>query len=121
MNSGTKTFGIVVAAVGIIIGLSIFLGRQDQPRAVDPGTPPEISVTPDAPKTSNSPAGSKPQASMTSVVTTNPQTESVPSTNPAAAAGLITDWNEKIDAALQSGGEDRDIAKSMLKLFPKFP
>jgi hypothetical protein len=69
-------------------------------------------------------AGSRPNATNPATGTTDPQNESPGSAAasvPAPTAGLITDWNEKIDAALTSGAEDRDVAKSLLKQFPKFP
>ena len=120
MNSGTKIVGVVLAA-GVIIGLSILLKRQNQPMPAPPGSQPDNSAPiVDTSRTSNvlpvpPPPISKPSAA------TNLPTESTNNNNNAANTNLITDWNERIDEALKSGGEDREVAKSLLKSFPRFP
>jgi hypothetical protein len=124
MNFAAKAIG-AVAVVGVIIGGSLWLGRQNLPKGEEgvaiAGSGTQVSA-------GESP-GSRPKSGLNStkplpLVGVNNQTV----TNPASAAAtgpaateLITDWNEQIDAALTGGGEDREVAQKMLKLFPRFP
>jgi len=125
MNSG-KIIGGVILAAGVIIGLSVWLGRQNQPnqpKPVQPGDQPVNSApVADITKTSNTQSVTSPAISTLPAATTNSQ--GVPATGGTLtpnANGLITDWSEKIDEALKSGAEDREVAKSLLKSFPRFP
>jgi hypothetical protein len=122
MNSGTKVIGIVVVVGGIIIGASVWLGRQNPPKAVESGPQLEHPLIASAvPKTSNASPAPGITILKTTPVTTNSQTQSVAAVTSAPGAGLITNWNESIDEVLKSGAEDRDVAKSLLKSFPKYP
>jgi hypothetical protein len=123
MNSGTKIIGIIIAA-GVIIGASIWLGRQNQTKPLDPGLPDIVTPQPDSPMPSNPVVSARPTNNLLVGASSPSPTQSIVapvSPTPAPGANLITDWNEKIDEALKSGGEDPEVAKSLLKLFPRFP
>jgi len=124
MSSGTKLIGITVAAA-MIIGASLWLGRQNRPKPEDPA---QSSATPtgvtDTTTASNQMAVARPANRTTPPgLTTNVQAPlaTTPTTDPATTTNLITEWNEKIDEALKSGAEDREVAKTLLKSFPRFP
>jgi len=118
MNSGTKVIGAVVA-LGVIIAASVWLGRQNPSkptevisRTENPTTLPKVTPGSNAAIVPRPPTTTKPVLAATNSEAT---------TAAAGTNNLITDWNEKIDEALKSGGEDRDVAKSLLKMFPRFP
>ena len=127
MNTGTKVVGAVTVAV-IMIGASIWLGRQNQrPSGNEPDPSPIPSPASPATNTAYpSPSGTRPtppipQSSPPTTVPIAVSTQSANVTLAATNTGLVTDWNEKIDEALKSGVDDRAAAQSLLKLFPKFP
>lgn len=121
MSSGTKLAGLV-GIVAVIIGASVWLGRQT-------GHAP--AVVESTPTSSGTAAPAHEQVTKTGRVqfTNKPVTEGIepkPSVTPSASPQsttneLIADWNEKIDEVLKGPGDERETAKSLLKLFPKFP
>ena len=124
MSSGTKLIGITVAAAAIIVA-SLWLGRQSQPKSDDPNP---LTAAPVGDGTATGPSNSvivprptnrPPPTGLATNVQPTP-TSSI-GTAPPATTNLITDWNEKIDEALKSGAEDREVAKTLLKSFPRFP
>lgn len=120
MSSGTKMIGVVIAAV-VIIGASVWLTR---PPAT---TPPALQES----EGHETPAGTSTHGHRTNTLVNSTQIKPQPKVGSSNAttgvptligeATLITDWNEKIDSALRTAGEDRDVAKSLLQLFPRFP
>ena len=124
MSSGTKLIGITVAAA-VIIGASLWLGRQNRPKPEDPVQPGAASTgVTDTTAPSNQMTVSRPANRPTPTGLVNNVQASLattPAPDSAATTNLITEWNEKIDEALKSGAEDREVAKTLLKSFPRFP
>jgi hypothetical protein len=124
MNFAAKAIG-AVAVVGVIIGGSLWLGRQNALEGGETVTPANGGAQESAgtgpgsrPKSGENPTKPVPLAGESNKNIANPAATAATG---SAATELITDWNEQIDAALTGGGEDREVAQKMLKLFPRFP
>jgi len=126
MNLGSKIIG-GLAIIGVVIGASIFLGRQSRQKATEPaGQSSEHQVNLDAPPsitqgTSRPPVALVDINSSTNVIVSISTARQVVSPGTGTDLAPLTNWNERIDEALTSGAEDREVAKTLLKSFPRFP
>ena len=124
MSSGTKLTGLAVV-VAVIIGASVWLGRSGRqsgpvPGAVENNSSPGGVTDSSASTTSSNVAGQTSNNLASSMVVSVP-TSHQPSPTQSTTNELFADWNERIDEVLKGPGDERETAKSLLKLFPKFP
>src|SRR5258706_4527951 len=115
MNSTTKLIAFAgLAAVIVFVG--ILLGRSGKQAPPPPVTTPETSAH--VQPTETTPVPIPPPA----LAASNPLAPlAVVTTNPPVAANLITNWEDKIEEILKLDSPDKEIAKQLLAVFPRFP
>jgi len=77
-----------------------------------------VNPAPPAPAPGPSPVPRPPRPAPTSP---GPAVASVPSTAATPAAGLITDWEQRIDNILTTAGDESAKSKQLLEMLPRLP